>query len=63
MADDKRKTSEDGVCEETAMRRLAGYLSFADGSLSQRGTASESDWLGREQQRRATAYARVRGQL
>lgn len=28
-----------------------------------RGTPAEADRLGREQQRRATAYARARGQL
>lgn len=63
MGDGKGKAREDGVRDEAAMRRLAGYRCLVDGGLSQRGTAFETDRLGREQQRRATAYARARGQL
>jgi hypothetical protein len=32
-------------------------------TVLQRGSSAETDRLGREQQRRATAYARARGQL
>ncbi len=32
-------------------------------SVAARGSAADTDRLGREQQRRATAYARARGQL
>lgn len=35
----------------------------ADKGNASRGTSAETERLGREQQRRATAYARARGRL
>ena len=42
---------------------VAKTLRKGSRDADRRGTTAEADRLGREQQRRATAYARARGQL
>jgi hypothetical protein len=62
MADETRRgrSSDDrDVAARTRGRAHATGRDRADG----RATASETDRIGREAQRRATAYARARGQL
>lgn len=53
MSNDGKRTGED-IRVVTAVRRADGHG---------RTDARETDRIGREAQRRATAYARARGQL
>lgn len=60
MADrNRRGRGTDDV--DTLKKALRPFV--VDDSIRQRSGSAETDRLGREQQRRATAYARARGQL
>lgn len=62
MADETRRgrSSDDrDISNRTREAARGGMRAHADG----RPAATETDRIGREAQRRATAYARARGQL
>lgn len=60
MADRNRRGR--GADDIDALKKALRLFVFDDRS-PQHASSAEADRLGREQQRRATAYARARGQL
>jgi len=52
-----------GVDDRDAVRKSSLMQRAAQGTREQRAGSAETDRMGREQQRRATAYGRARGRL
>ena len=52
-----------GVDDRDAVRKSSLMQRAAQGAREQRAGSAETDRMGREQQRRATAYGRARGRL
>lgn len=52
-----------GVDDRDAVRKSGAPRRAAQGAREQRAGSAETDRMGREQQRRATAYGRARGRL
>ena len=52
-----------GVDDRDVVRKSNPLQHAAQGSCEQRSGSAETDRMGREQQRRATAYGRARGRL